>query len=375
MRLHSRVWVAVVDVVWIEELISQNSTDKTWRTLPSLVYYPISLKLSIVGDGVGLLSMPGSIACPPPLHCPLTFSHIYSTNTHTHTRAHLSTHTHTHTIWQTLNLFTHAQQSYMARAHTRRPMHQWRCMCMTPAEPPVYPGLLKPCSGLNPVVLPLADPLTRATRRQQQRHTATTSCSDKCSRISTSNWWKERQTTTTCVALWNSDYWRSETLDRACWSELVHVDACLSVAVRWILHHCLVRTIFFSFAALRWFGTAWRSWIASGESGFQQAVSLIITHTHTYTHTRCPLWPRPFPAPGWSIGCCLPCDCREREKKRRGKKVCVCVLAACPSESISVSYPWAVPDPWPTLLSIGGLSEFFRWGLKMWEAHRVLPPR
>ena len=122
MRLHSRVWVAVVGVVCIEELISQNSTDKTWRTLPSFVHYPISLKLSIVGDGVGLLSMPGSIACPPPLHCPLTFSHIYSTNTHTHTHTcafkHTHTHTHTHTDKHLTYSLMHSNHTWHVHTHT-----------------------------------------------------------------------------------------------------------------------------------------------------------------------------------------------------------------------------------------------------------------
>lgn len=128
------------------------------------------------------------------------------------------------------------------------------------------------------------------------------------------------------------------------------------------------RSWFFFFAAWSWIGTAGRSWIVLGESGFQQAVSLIITHAHAHTH--CPLWPRLFPAPGWSIGWCLPCDCREREKKRRREKVCgvcVCVLAACPSKSISVSYPWAVPDLWSTLLSIGSWSSFF---VGVWKRER-----
>lgn len=80
--------------------------------------------------------------------------------------------------------------------------------------------------------------------------------------------------------------------------------------------------------AWSWIGTAWRFWIVLGESGFQQAVSLIIT-THTRTHAHCPLWPRPFPAPGWSIGWCLPCDCREREKKRRRVSVCVVCVYVC----------------------------------------------
>lgn len=58
-----------------------------------LVFLPSSLKRSILGDGAGLLSMPASIACPPPLHCPLTSSHIHRTYTHRRAR---STHSASH---------------------------------------------------------------------------------------------------------------------------------------------------------------------------------------------------------------------------------------------------------------------------------------
>lgn len=72
-------------------------TDMKWNSTADiscvLVLLPISLKLSILGDGVGLLSMPASIACPPPLHCPLTSSHIHRTYTHRRT---LSTHSASH---------------------------------------------------------------------------------------------------------------------------------------------------------------------------------------------------------------------------------------------------------------------------------------
>lgn len=128
------------------------------------------------------------------------------------------------------------------------------------------------------------------------------------------------------------------------------------------------------FVGRRWLGPAWRSHSCGAAFGWLLVLSshtCACTQTHARTHTHIysqrPLWPRPFPALGWSIGWCLPCDCRG---KRGGEKV---ALVACPGESISVSYPWAVPDPWPTLLSIGSWSSwfflflFFRW---VWKCGR-----
>lgn len=124
-------------------------------------------------------------------------------------------------------------------------------------------------------------------------------------------------------------------------------------------------------AAGRGIDAAWRFCIAVSKSSFQQAVSPIAgTCTRAHTQTLSPLTPA-FPAPGWCIGWCLPCVCRVREKEEGNKRVCVFV--ACPSESISVSYPWAVSDPWPTLLSVGSWSLVFCWDVKTWEAHWVLP--
>lgn len=163
---------------WRQQLISHNFTDITGHTLHLSFNYSFSLKLSIVGDS--LLSMPRSIACPPPLRCPLTsLSHIQYR--HTHVRSSNCAHTHS-------GLSSHAQQSYMAHAHrtTHAPLmlyahdSSWASSLPGAAEasPQSRPSLF--ATGRSP------NSGHRATATTTHNHAP--SCGDKCSGIPTSNW-------------------------------------------------------------------------------------------------------------------------------------------------------------------------------------------
>ena len=135
--------------------------------------------------------MPGSIACPPPLHCPLTFSHIYSADAHT-----MRIQAHVHKHWDMLLTYSlmHSNPTRHVRTHDDSCTAD-ACVHMTAAEPPVSPWLLKPPSSS-----PGLSPSTQASGRRQH-HTL----------LHTILWWQvfytinfqRWQTTTTCAWLWN----------------------------------------------------------------------------------------------------------------------------------------------------------------------------
>lgn len=160
----------------------------------------------------------------------------------------------------------------------------------------------------------------------------------------------------------------------------VCVAACLLMGVWWIVDMWSV--LFSFFAAWRWISTAWRTWTALGERGFQQAVSLIITHTHTLTHT-IPSDPGRFLPLADLLADACPVTA-EKERKRGGERKCVFVhvrLRPVPANR----YPSRIrelcltPGQPCSALAAGVrfffFFFFFCWGLKTWEAHRVLAPR
>lgn len=121
----------------------------------------------------------------------------------------------------------------------------------------------------------------------------------------------------------------------------------------------MVRSIFFIFAAWSWTGTAWRSWTVLRKRGFQQAVSLIITHA-------VPSDPGRFLPLADLLGDAYPVT-GEKERKEEGReRVCgVCVCAHGLSQQIdirlvSVSCAWPLVD----LAPHWRLEFVFCWGFE-----------
>lgn len=131
------------DIRWMKKLgiLVLGATRIKWSNFRRvLVLLPISLKRSILGDGAGLLSMPASIACPPPLHCPLTSSRIHRTYTRRRARS-------THSASHSADLLTRGGVTW----HVCTNEAQWpadAALRVSPAEPSGLPrrhlGRLKP---------------------------------------------------------------------------------------------------------------------------------------------------------------------------------------------------------------------------------------
>ena len=157
----------------------------------------------------------------------------HTVQTHTHTHAHLSTRA--QALRHALNLFTHAQQSYTARAYTWRLMHRRR-LC-------AHDGSWAPQSACGCWSLPSSSPRSLSLNAGQQAtatshiytythihiYTYTHIHIYTYTHIHTILWWQvfyninfqRWQTTATCVRLWN-------------WTAIVNIDSSLMSVCLWM---------------------------------------------------------------------------------------------------------------------------------------------